>query len=483
MEEAVPLYRFTPKTPARLFLLVLLTVVAANCTEPTPTPLAPPETVPAPTVIATVEVTRIVEVDRVVTATPAPVAPACVRGDLASASNIVIGALAPLSRPGSLLIGFTMQTAFSLAVEDLNAAGGIDGKPVRLVTYDTANSPEQASLYAERLVTLDCAAVIVGGYHSQVAIAIKEVARRHGVPVIFSSAMTDELTADAAPEVFRIAPSFAIMAALPGQWLSDVGDYNQDGDKYVVLIVENSNDSLSYAERVRGGLTQAGFASQVLPVDLPTTDFSSVIARMVALDRVPDAAFLMAPGEAALQLQQQMLAAGIGPQQHTLLISNSSALNETLFWQRVPNGLYTVVARIGPWPSTVSAMGAQFAEKFRPYFDRWPDLHAFAAYDAVRLAGDAIQRAGSLDPSAIIRALEESDVLLASGRSHFPFGAATPPNGEDQPAHWWHQWLDAPLLYLQYSELNQPSSAAAVIWPPLYQTVDRSVLSQPGTHP
>ncbi|HMN28266.1 MAG TPA: hypothetical protein PKE45_08935, partial [Caldilineaceae bacterium] len=99
------------------------------------------------------------------------------------------------------------------------------------------------------------------------------------------------------------------------------------------------------------------------------------------------------------------------------------------------------------------------------------------------LAGDAIQRAASLDGSAIITALEQSDVELASGRYHFAYSAMHPPDGESEPAYWWHQWLDAPLLYLQYAEPNQPASAAPVIWPPLYRTVDAPVLSQPGAQP
>jgi branched-chain amino acid transport system substrate-binding protein len=475
-EEEVQAIRpiwFLPMT-----LLLLLTALwAASCVEATPSPSTLSTT---PATQPPIEVTRIVE--RLVTPTPAPTTPACTRGALADAPDVVIGALAPLSRPGALLTGFAMQTAFSLAVDDLNASGGIGGKPVRLVTYDTANSAELGAHYAERLITLDCAAVLVGVHHAPVGVAVKETAHRLGVPVIFSAAYTDSLTSDHYPEVFRINPTFSMIAQMPGDWLAEVGDYNQDGRQVAVVIMANNESHNLDAETVLW-LSQLGFQVETQQVELPATDFSSTIARLVALDQTPDAVLLALSGDAALTLQAQMETAGVGPDQGTLIISNSSALNDAVFWQQVPEGRFTVVPRLGAWPSTVTPLGAQFAEKFRPYFDRWPELHAFLAYDAVLLAADAIGRAESLESGAIIAALESSDIELASGRYHFPYAGDRAPDGIETPAYWWHQWLDAPLLYLQYSEVGQSASEAPIIWPESYRTVDTPVLSGSATPP
>lgn len=423
-----------------------------------------------------VEVTRIIE--RVVTATPVPTPTGCARNSLADAREVVIGALAPLSRPGAVLTGFAMQAAFNIAIEDLNAAGGINGVRVRLVTYDTASSPELGARYTERLITLDCAAVIVGGHHQQVALAARDIAHHYGVPLIVSSAMADEITSASIPEIFRISPTWTMLTEMPGRWLAEVGDYNDDQYPLAVIVADNSVETVAYANGVRNGLITAGFQVETIAVDLPATDFSPVVARIVALEHVPDAILITVSGDVTPQLHQQILAAGIGPQQRTLIAVNSHALNDQFFWQQVPDGLFTVVLRVGPWPSTVSPLGAEFAEKFRLYFDRWPEAQAFAAYDAVRLAADAIGRANTLNSAAIIRALEQSDVVLAAGRYRFPIGSNSPPAGAT-PASWWHQWLDAPLLYLQYSTAGQPASAAPVIWPATYRTADGPVLSEP----
>lgn len=453
-------------------LVLLVSVWIASCTTAAPTPAIVAGT---PTFV---EAPRIVE--RVVTATPETPPAVCARGDLAAASEVVIGALAPLSSPGAIRTGLAMQTAFNLAVDDLNNGGGIGGRPVRLVTYDTANSAELGARYAEQLIEQDCAALLVGVHHAQVAQAVKAVVERLGVPIIFSAVYGDDLTADLAPAVFRLNPNYTMLAQMPGQWLTAVGDYNHDGTRFVVQVTDHTNDTAGYAVRTSEWLTKSGFSVRTLQVDLPTNDFSPVIARIVALEKAPDAILLLLPGDTAFSAQQQLLAAGVGPDHATLIVSNMLAVTEPTFWQLVPDGVYTVVPHFGAWPSTVTPLGAEFARRHQAFFDHWPEGESFAAYDAVRLAGDAIQRANSLAPSALITALEQSDVTLASGHYRFPYGAGHPPDGVEEPLNWWHQWLDVQLLYLQFDKPNQPPAEAPVIWPPLYQTVEGPVLSRPA---
>jgi branched-chain amino acid transport system substrate-binding protein len=417
-------------------------------------------------------------VERLITATPTLQTTNCIRGALANTGEIVIGAILPLSRPGALLSGFAMQTALSLAVEDVNAAGGVADKNLRLVTYDSANSAERAAMFAERLLTLDCAAVLIGVYHSQVALAVKDVAHRAGVPVIFASATDDELTSDQHPEVFRIGPTFTMLAQMPAHWLAEVGDYNEDGSYSAVIVMDEAGEANGLTEASRRWLEENAFRVDVISVDLPTTDFSSVLARIVALEPAPDAVFIHIASDAALDLQQQMVAAGIRPQQNTLVIGSMVAINDQAFWARIPDGVYTVVPRIGPWQSTITPLGAHFAARYRTYFDRWPEIAAFAAYDAVLLTADAIRRANTLAPADLIIALEASDIELASGRYTFAYGSHNPPDGKETPTHLWHQWLDVPLLYLQYSEPGQAASQAPVVWPSRYRTADTPVLHQ-----
>jgi len=423
----------------------------------------------------------IIEVTRVITqtivVTPAPPSSVCQPSNLSSANEVVLGALLPFSKPGAMQKGFAMQTAFTIAVEDINARGGIHGKPVRLITYDDSGDPVRAVGLAERLLREDCAAMLVGVYHSEVARAVKEVVHQYGVPIIFSEPHVDDLTADQYPEVFRIGPTSMMYAQMPGKWLAKVGDYNGDETNLAVIVGENSPHGVEQAKATQGWLLEYGFTGESVLVDLPSTNFSSVIARIVALDKLPDAIFIQVAGETAFDLQRQILGAGLTPQKGSLIVSNAMILNDQRYWQQVPNGVYTVATQIGPWPSTVTALGKQFAIAYQQYFERWPERYAFGAYDAVQLAADAINRAGTLDPAAIITALETADIELASGHYQFPYNSKNPPDGDKVPAYLWHQWLNPQLLYLQYSEAGQAGIEAAVIWPEIYRTIDGPLLA------
>ena len=402
---------------------------------------------------------------------PTPVATSCKRGPLADTKEIVIGVIYPLSDPSIMTIGFAMQAATNLAVADINAQASFKDKPVRLIVYDSGASPEQGALFAERLVTVDCAAAIVGVFHSTVALAVKEVAVRYHIPVVFADPYADEVTADHAAEIFRIAPTRTMLAQIMGQWMEEVGDYNHDGEILLALAVENSLYGSKRSELVQQWMPTYGIQPEVFTIDLPTTDFSPLIARIVALDKLPDVVFAYLHNGDNVLLLRQLLAAGIGPTGSTLLVTTASALDETHFWDQVPDGVYTIVTQVGPSPSTVTTMGQHFADTYHQYFNRWPEATAFEAYDVLWLMTNAIQRAGTLNPDDVIHALEKTDIELASGYYYFPYNSTNPPDGEIIPNYMWHQWPNPPILYLQYAKAGQSRRDAPVIWPPTYQTV------------
>lgn len=472
-EQAVIGPHYNRDIARMIFLLVCAFAVAACRTGvAAPTSVAP---VVERTVPVTVEVTRMVPQPIVVQATPTPVTP-CAPQIARNAPQITVGAILPFSSPGALQAGFAMQTALNLAVLSVNEKGGIQGTPLRLVSYDSAGIPERGALFAERLILADCAVGLLGFYHSNVALAVLDVAHRYGTPVIVAEAIADEITARHYPEVFRIAPSASMMAAMPAAWLNDVGDYNQDGALTAVAISDSSSAGVATLDRVAKQFREVDITVETMTVDLPSTVFAGVIARILALERLPDAVFIFVKGAPGLALHAQLLDAGIGPQRATLIVTHHVGLESDRFWEAVPNGAGTIVARMGPWPGAVNPYGLEFAQKYEQQTMRWPEAHAFAAHDALLLLAAAMQSADSLSPDALTAALRATDLELAAGRYSFPITATSPP-GADAPAYAFQQWPAPPMLYLQYTARGQRSSEATVIWPPLYRT---AALVPPG---
>ncbi|MFC8722164.1 ABC transporter substrate-binding protein [Kitasatospora sp. NPDC057198] len=121
-------------------------------------------------------------------------------------STVRIGALAPLGRPGWVAAGRQLVAGLELGVRDVNAAGGIGGRPVELLVRDTAADPVRAAEAVDELAGLGVAA-LVGEYHSVAARAVAERAEALGLPYLCSSAVLDGLVDAQARWVARIAPA------------------------------------------------------------------------------------------------------------------------------------------------------------------------------------------------------------------------------------------------------------------------------------
>ncbi|MGW4457033.1 ABC transporter substrate-binding protein [Streptomyces albidoflavus] len=123
-----------------------------------------------------------------------------------SGPPVPLGALVPLTRPGWAEAGRQLLAGLELGVDEVNAAGGIGGRPLELLVRDTAADPERAQAAVEELAGLGVAAV-AGEYHSVVARAAAVRAEELGVPFLCSSAVLDALTEGPARWVARLAPA------------------------------------------------------------------------------------------------------------------------------------------------------------------------------------------------------------------------------------------------------------------------------------
>lgn len=121
-------------------------------------------------------------------------------------SAIPIGALVPQTRPGWTEAGRHLLAGLELAIQDVNAAGGILGRPLELVVRDTAADPQRAVAAVDELARLGVAA-LAGEYHSVAARAAAARADEVGVPYLCSSAVLDALTDQPTRWVARLAPA------------------------------------------------------------------------------------------------------------------------------------------------------------------------------------------------------------------------------------------------------------------------------------
>ena len=393
--------------------------------------------------------------------------------------TIRVGGVGPLSAPGTVVGGIAMQFAMNLAVQDINAEGGVLGKPLELIFADTEGLPERGAAVVERLITENNVVAITGEYHSAVGLAELEICHEYGIPCLFSETWSDAITASGYPEVFRIAPASSMNSRAMADWYAAVGVENP------VIIAENTDYGIGQAESDMAFMQEVGISideDRLFYVELGTEDYLPILTRIQALDPLPDAIRVAVTGESSYNLEQQMTSLGLAPTEDTIGTANQVAIQPE-FWESVPNGNYYVFSLVGLPPSLYNETTERVAEAYAAQFESDPPSYALEAYDSVWILADAIERAGTVEPSALIDAIEDTDITLAQGRYWFQYTSKNPlPDDGSVPDYMWHQWPDPAVLLIQYFEPNQDWKDAAVIWPEVYQTHDTMYIV-PGTTP
>ena len=120
-------------------------------------------------------------------------------------AEIRLGVLYPIAGTGAVY-GVPAMFGHDLAVDEINAAGGVDGQPLATFKRDTKLKPAAAAAAAKELITKDGVNVLIGGLSSAVGLAISEVARQEKVVYIATIPKTIQMTTTKLHDhVFRTA--------------------------------------------------------------------------------------------------------------------------------------------------------------------------------------------------------------------------------------------------------------------------------------
>jgi branched-chain amino acid transport system substrate-binding protein len=133
-----------------------------------------------------------------------------------SSKTIKIGVLSPTSGDPSVH-GTPVKQSAELAAEEINAAGGVDGKMIEIVHYDTKGDGAEALNAYNRLRDKDKVVAVVGGTYSGATLGFKDVAVSDGMPVLTPTATNPTVTVDA-PNVFRACYSDAFQGAVAAKF-------------------------------------------------------------------------------------------------------------------------------------------------------------------------------------------------------------------------------------------------------------------------
>jgi branched-chain amino acid transport system substrate-binding protein len=376
-----------------------------------------------------------------------------------AADPITLGWVGPLSAPGNFSGGQEMQWAVQLEVDQINAAGGVNGQQLRVIYEDTKGQPAEGSAAAVRLVTRDNVSAIFGEFHSSVALAETEVAHKYGVPWVGTDVWADKITAQQYPEVFRLAPANSLVYVKVAQWMVD------QGFKHVAIIAENTDFGQDGAKVVSAILKQKGVDQTLVTIDLNQQDFTPALLRLMSGAQKPDIIQMVVAGQAQYQIVKQACQLGFAPTAKTKLLGSTGLLQKEVWEVDGDCAKNLLAVNIATPKKDWNAKAAAFAAAFQKKYNRPPTGVAMEAYDTLGVVVAAIQQAKSADRKAIIKALETIKWEGVNGTYSFP--------ATKDPAWAYHQFVDVPFHIIQYTAKNQAPSDAAIVFPKKWATTDK----------
>jgi len=165
-----------------------------------------------------------------------------------------------------------MSNAAQLAVDKVNADGGVGGRQLQIQVYDDELKPESATREVQRAITRDGAVAVVGAQSSGEALSIREVVERSKVPFITSSATVEAITKDAV-YTYRIAPLLTDYA----NGVVDIG--KAIGLKKPAVVHDSGGAGVLLKDLFVARAQQAGVTLAGAPIEYPFngTDMSAQI--------------------------------------------------------------------------------------------------------------------------------------------------------------------------------------------------------------
>ncbi|MFN8451873.1 MAG: ABC transporter substrate-binding protein [Anaerolineae bacterium] len=311
-----------------------------------------------------------------------------------------------------------------LAIDEINAAGGVLGKQLEGISHDTRYDMALTAQVAQQFVEQDGVSAVVGFTDSDSVLASGPIIQDAGIPFITAGATSPLLPEQVGDLFFMACFGDNVQAAAAAEYA-----YANFGPTAYLLTDTGVEYTTLLAEYFKARFTELG--GTIVLEDTyadDATDFTTQITKVRALAEQPDFYFISAMpynvGPVVLQMRQAGLEGPIvgGDGYDTPDIVSVAGDSSS-------NVFFTTHALMDSEIGTdgIKAFIAAYTEKY----GHAPE-NAFAAlgYDAVKLLADAIERAGSTDATAIQTALQETtDFPGITGSITFGEGVQIPQKG------------------------------------------------------
>jgi branched-chain amino acid transport system substrate-binding protein len=321
--------------------------------------------------------------------------------------------------------GSSIPQAAQLAADEINAAGGVNGRKIEIVSYDNHSSAPESVRAFQRAVNEDHVNAVIASYISEVVLALEPWTGRLKTVMVTPGAASDVITQNIAKDYEHLKYTFhgyATSTSIADATCAAAKDLlvSQLHMKSGVVISEDAAWTTPLDAEYLKCLADIG----IKPVDHirfspDTTDFTPIFNKVEG--EKPD---VMITGishvgvQPTVQWKQQEVPIP--------MFGVSSQATNSSFWNDTNGATEGVLYQGFSGPDVaVTPKTLPFVAAFKAKFGNNPSYCGYTAYDEVYYLADAIKRAGSTDSDKLVDALEQTDYVGTIGRVQF--------KGKDSP--------------------------------------------------
>jgi len=303
--------------------------------------------------------------------------------------------------------GMSALVGAELAVEQANAAGGIDGKMIELVVYDDQASPKQSVPIATKLIEKDEVVAAVSGSYSGATRAAAGIFQSAGVPYIAAYAVHPEIT-KSGDYVFRTS----FVGEVQGRAGAKLAGEILGKKRAVVITLKNDfGKSLATGFKEKAGDFGVDVVSEY-EYSIKDRQFGPIVTKVKSDN--PDVIYASGYFFTAGPLVSQLRAAGI-----TAPIIGQEGYDSEKFIKIAKADAEGVIITTSLDRDSKSAETMDFIKAFEDKAGYSADMVAASGHTAVKVLVDAMKRAGTSDAAALREAIAQTNLTASTGTISF----------------------------------------------------------------
>ena len=312
-----------------------------------------------------------------------------------AADDILVGGIHDLSG-GLDLYGKPMADALILAAEEINNAGGLLGKQVKLITQDPQSTMQQYTQISQKMALGDKVAVVQGGMTSSSREVIRPVLRKANT-LYFYNTQYEGGVCDRNIFCTGATPAQNLAFGVPEV-------VKQFGKKIYIVAADYNYGQIvsSWVQKYAKDVGAETVAVEFFPLDV--SEFGPTIQKIQAAD--PDMVFSALVGGAHVSFYRQWAAAGMNKKIPMASSTFSHGQEQVVLSAEESEGIVVLASY---FESVDNAANKAFVKNFRDRFGAdYPAITEFASatYQGMHLWAEAVRQAGTTERMPVIEALE-----------------------------------------------------------------------------